>query len=134
MEVYVREHQLTHIDIVGYVSDEAKYRLLREAMCCVLPSECYEVFPMVLLESAAVGTPIVASRIGSLATLISEGRTGVLFSPGDSSDLRAKLEGLVAEPEVAIRMGEQARLWVEAEHTADAHYHALMRIYEQAMP
>jgi glycosyltransferase involved in cell wall biosynthesis len=133
MKTYVSRHDLQNIELLGYVNEEVKFATLRRAICCVLPSECYEVFPITVLESAAVGTPIVASRIGSLATLIPEGKTGLLFSPGDSADLREKLKRLVAEPELATYMGQQARLWLETEHTPESHYEELMRIYQQVM-
>ena len=87
--------------------------------------------PLVVLESAAVGTPLIASRLGGLAMAVSEGQTGLLFNPGDSSDLREKLERLVTTPELALRMGQLARQWLETGHTAEAHYHALLQIYQQ---
>jgi glycosyltransferase involved in cell wall biosynthesis len=133
IKAYISLHDLQNIELLGHVNEEVKFETLRGAICCVLPSECYEVFPITVLESAAVGTPIVASRIGSLATLVPEGKTGLLFSPGDSADLRAKLERLLAEPELATYMGQQARLWLETEHTPESHYEELMRIYQQVM-
>lgn len=133
MQAAIQYHRLPNVEMLGFVDGEEKYRILRGALCSVLPSECYENFPLVLLESAAVGTPIVASRIGSLATLISEEKTGLLFTPGDSADLRGKLDLLVARPEQAIHMGRQARRWVEAEHSADAHYETLKKLYQQVI-
>jgi glycosyltransferase involved in cell wall biosynthesis len=131
IHAYLQDHSLHNVEILGFLAGEEKYRLLRGALCCVVPSECYEVFPLVLLESAAVGTPIVASRIGSLATVILEGQTGLLFTPGDSTDLREILELLVMRPDLALDMGRRARQWVETDHTPEAHYHALLKIYQQ---
>jgi glycosyltransferase involved in cell wall biosynthesis len=128
---YIREHKLENVDILGFVNGEEKYRILREALCSVVPSECYENFPYAVLETAAVGTPVIASRIGALATIIAEGETGLLFAPGNGAELRAKLELLAAKPEMATRMGRHARHWVERKHTPDAHYEGLMKIYRQ---
>ncbi|HXH09769.1 MAG TPA: glycosyltransferase family 4 protein [Alphaproteobacteria bacterium] len=130
---YIRSHRLYNVDLLGYVGGEERDRILRGAWCCVVPSECYETFPLIVLESAAVGTPIVASRIGSLATLVADGETGLLFTPGDSADLRSKLEYVIANPEGAIRMGQHARRWVETSYTSEAHYEALMQIYQQVL-
>lgn len=133
MRAYIRRHCLQNIELLGFVDGEEKYRIMRGALCCVVPSQCYESFPLAVLESAAVSTPIVASRIGSLPTLVAEGERGLLFAPGNSADLRAKLKLLVSRPELAIRMGRQARQWVETEHTPEAHYEALIKIYRQVM-
>jgi glycosyltransferase involved in cell wall biosynthesis len=128
---YIHKHRLENIEMLGFVAGEEKYQVLRSALCCVLPSECYENFPFAVLESAAVGTPIVAARIGSLATLLSERERGLSFTPGDSDDLRAKLELLLTRPEMTLRMGQQSRYWVETNHTADVHYETLMKIYRE---
>ena len=128
---HIRDHRLQNIELLGFVNGEEKYRVLRGALCCVVPSECYENFPFAVLESAAVGTSIVASRIGGLATLVTEEESGLLFGAGNSAELRAQLELLVARPEMAIRMGQQARHWVEAKYTSEAHYETLMKIYEE---
>jgi glycosyltransferase involved in cell wall biosynthesis len=131
IHAYLQDHRLHNVEMLGFIDDEAKYRLLRGALCCVIPSECYEVFPIVVLESAAVGTPLVASRLGSLATVILEGETGLMFTPGESNDLRDKLELLVTRPDLALNMGQRARQWVETGHTPEAHYNALLKIYQQ---
>jgi len=133
MQTYIEEYDLQNIEILGYVSEDVKVHTLRNALCCIVPSECYEVFPFVLLESAAVGTPVIASRIGSLATLISGGETGLLFNPGDSGDLRSTIERVLSEPAMAIQMGQEARCWLEAAYTPEAHHTGLMDIYHKAM-
>ena len=133
VKAYIESYQLQNVEVLGFVSNEQKYELLRGALCCVLPSECYEGFPIVLLESAAVGTAVVASRLGSLETLVSEGKTGQLFAPGDGVDLRRKLEQLATNSDLAIQMGEKAREWLEKKHTPDAHYKKLIGIYEETL-
>jgi glycosyltransferase involved in cell wall biosynthesis len=122
---------LQNVDMLGFLEGEKKYDLLRNAICCVVPSECYETFGFPIIESAAVGTPVVASRIGSLAKLVAEGETGLLFDPGNTTDLREKLKMLLDNPETAIRMGQAARQWVMTNHSPDVHYERLMRIYEE---
>jgi glycosyltransferase involved in cell wall biosynthesis len=133
VQAYKHSHGLDHVELLGFIDGEEKYRILRGARGCVIPSEWYEVFPFSVLESAVVGTPVIVSRIGSLASLVSEGQSGLLFTPGDSNDLRAKLTWLMAHPTQAIQMGQRARQWVEAEHSAIRHYQALMEIYRKVI-
>ncbi len=96
----------------------------------VVPSECYENFPMVVLEAYAHGKPVVASRLGALPEVVREGVTGLLFTPGDSEDLADKLELLRNQPDLAQRMGESGRKWLEEEFGPDQHYQRLMDLYE----
>lgn len=64
---------------------------LRDATALIVPSLCYEMCPKVILESYAVGTPVMASNHGALQEYVLPARTGELFAPGDASDLASKL-------------------------------------------
>jgi len=57
--------------------------LIRNADFLVMPSQWYEGLPRVIIEAFSVGTPVIGSRLGSIAELIDESRTGWLFRPGD---------------------------------------------------
>jgi len=130
---HIRDQHLDNVESLGFIQGEEKYRILRRALCCVVPSECYENLPYAVLESGAVATPVIASRLGGLAAIISDNQTGLLFTPGDSGELRKQLEFLAATPEVARCIGAQAREQVRARHTADAHYQRLMQIYSEVL-
>lgn len=111
--------------------NEVMQRLSRAAYL-VLPSVCYEGFPRTLVEAFASGVPVIASRLGSMAELVSEGRTGLLFNPGDAGDLVAKLVWADAHPEEMARMGENARAEYERRYAPRQNYRELISIYEKA--
>ena len=133
METYIRAHRLPNVEMLGFINGEEKYQILRGALCCVVPSECYENLPYVALESAAVGTPVVASRIGGLPAIISDEETGLLFTHGNSSELREKIESLVDNPELVRRIGQRARQQAETRYTPGSHYEKLMNIYDDVV-
>jgi glycosyltransferase involved in cell wall biosynthesis len=128
MRRYVKEHHLTNVEMVGFVSGEAKWDVLREALAVVVPSEWYENSPFVALESLAAGTPVVTSDLGSLPDVVDGGKSGLLFRPGDSQDLRQKLTWLVAHPEETLALGHYGRQVAETQYSAEAHYRRLMTI------
>jgi len=68
----------------------------------VIPSTWFENGPTIALESLAVGTPIVASRVGNLTEIIEDGVTGALVDPCDSDALAAALDRIAANPAVTI--------------------------------
>jgi glycosyltransferase involved in cell wall biosynthesis len=111
---------------------EVLSRMGRAALLLV-PSECYEVFPRVLVEAFAVGLPALASDLGGLRELVAEGRTGLRFKPHDPADLAAKVEWMLANPELLDRMSAMARLEYENHYSADANYALLMDIYASAV-
>lgn len=67
-----------------------------DALCC--PSVCLEGGPTVAIEAHAVGTPVIGTRIGGLAELVTEGLNGRLVAPGDWRALAGVLSTLAADP------------------------------------
>lgn len=99
----------------------------------VLPSICYENSPRTIVEAYACGLPVIASRLGSLADMVKDGVTGILFNPGDSKDLVEKLVWADSHPNEMARMGQAARMEYEAKYTPERNYELLMDIYEDAI-
>jgi glycosyltransferase involved in cell wall biosynthesis len=106
---------------------------MRDAAVLVLPSRCYEAFPVVLAEAYAAGLPVIASGHGSLGGLIDDERTGLLFRPGDAQDLSAKVVWALTHPRQLAEMRQEARAEFVAKYTAERNYSALMKIYECAI-
>jgi D-inositol-3-phosphate glycosyltransferase len=77
---------------------------------CIMPSR-YESFGMVALEAMACGTPVIASRVGGLATTVQDGSTGVLVPEGDEGALARAIAELLADPGRRGALGRQAVEW-----------------------
>lgn len=121
------------IQWLGHVSREAVYGLVGEAAFLVLPSRCYENFSMTIVEAFAKGTPVIVPKLGAMAAIVDDGRTGLHFRPGDPADLAAKVRQILADPLGLARMRRAARLEFDRNFTADANHKSLMAIYEQAL-
>jgi glycosyltransferase involved in cell wall biosynthesis len=67
-----------------------------DVLCC--PAVCVEGGPTAALEAQAVGTPVIGTRIGGLAELVTDGIDGRLVPPGDWRALSAVLQELAREP------------------------------------
>lgn len=77
-------------------------------------SSAWEGLPMVLLEAASTGLPMVATNVGGNREVVQEGQTGYLVPPGNPESLSAAMIRLMALPEMQRkRMGEAARAFVE---------------------
>lgn len=106
---------------------------IKGARFLVFPSQWYECFPLTLVEAFACGTPVIASRLGAMAEVVKDGRTGLHFTPGDPTDLAAKVMWAWEHPEELAAMGREARAEYESKYTADTNYEQLLAIYEKAM-
>jgi glycosyltransferase involved in cell wall biosynthesis len=94
---------------LGYQRDIAPYYALFDAL--LLPSG-NEGTPVVAIESLAAGTPVVATRVGGVPDVVSDGVDGFLTSIGDVEELAAALEKLARDPALREEMGRAGR-----EHT-----------------
>jgi glycosyltransferase involved in cell wall biosynthesis len=121
------------IQWLGHVSHESVYGLVGAAMFLVLPSRCYENFSMAIVEAFAKGTPVVVPKLGAMAAIVDNGRTGLYFRPGDPADLAAKVRQILADPLELARMRRAARLEFDQKFTADSSYKSLMEIYRRAL-
>jgi len=122
------------IHFVGYVTGEAKAALLASADYLLIPSLWYENAPVSVIEAAAYGLGVICSRIGGLPELVREGRTGLLFEPGDAGDLAAILQRLLDGQVVLGDLAAASRAMAQ-EHTVDRMVDAyLARYAELAMP
>jgi glycosyltransferase involved in cell wall biosynthesis len=103
---------------------------MKSAKLLIFPSKWYETFGRVAIEAFACGTPVIAANLGAIAELVESGRTGLLFQPGNSADLIAKVSWLMAHPELMANMRLSARAEYEAKYTAARNYQQLMEIYQ----
>lgn len=117
----------------GYLQQGDVNRAMWQAALLVMPSECYEAFGLVAVEAFASGLPVVASRLGSMAEIVEDGRTGLHFTAGDARDLAEKVGWLVAHSRERLEMGIAARMVYEEKYTPEANYEMLMGIYGEAI-
>lgn len=119
--------------LLGWQSQEAIYARMREVVYLVVPSICYENFPLTVAEAFANGLPVIASRLGAMAELVRDGATGLLFEAGNADELADRMAWADAHPVDMARMGRAARHEYEARYTPGRNYEALMDIYRETM-
>jgi glycosyltransferase involved in cell wall biosynthesis len=96
--------------LAGYRADVPA--LLAAADVFVLPS-WIEGLPLTVLEAMAAAKPVVATRVGGTPEAVVDGETGLLAEPGDVGALARAVDALLADPDLARRLGEAGRLRVE---------------------
>jgi glycosyltransferase involved in cell wall biosynthesis len=131
LQDYVMQKGLKTIEFLGFRGGEEKWRLLRDALCIVVPSEWYENFPVTVLEAYMAAKPVVASRMGGLPYIVEEGRSGLLFEAGKSGELAQRIQSLFADPAAALRMGACGRRLSETKYGPEQGYSNLMTIFSQ---
>lgn len=103
------------VEFTGWVAPDAVARLIATATVVVLPSRT-EGLPAVALQAAAMGRPVVATRVGGLPEIVQDGETGLLVER-DGDGLAAAIAALLVDPALAVRLGRAA--WHRAREVFD---------------
>ena len=119
--------------LMGHLDGQKVAEEIRGKGILIIPSEWYEVFGLVILEAFASGVPVIGSRIGAIPEIITEGKTGMLFEPHNSSDLRNKILYLLSGGGIISEMGKNAKSIAQKEYSPEAHYKRVIEEYNKAI-
>ena len=131
LEKTISDRKMNEIEFLGKKNFHECMELLQQSRFLVLPALCYENFPLVIREAYACGKPVIASRLGAMAELVEDGRTGLLFEPGNPEDLADKIQWMTEHETECIEMGKNARRVFEEKYTAEKNFEILMKIYSK---
>lgn len=122
---FVRENKV-NVDIRGFVPNDEVRRLIGKSRALILPTQWYEGFPMSIVESYSVGTPVICSDIGNVSNIVVDGVTGWKFVEKD-------------ELIECVRKAEKEQLYSEtyqkyiSKYTEQINYELLIKIYESVV-
>lgn len=121
----------TRTVFTGYMSGDELAQAYASADVFAFPSDT-ETLGFVAMEAMASGVPVVGARAGGIPDVITDGVDGLLFTPGDTEELTAKLGSLVGDEawrrELALRARKEMERWSWRESTVKlVHYYELAR-------
>ena len=127
LEAFVQANGIQdRIRFLGWRDDLGELVQLAEAVW--LPTRI-DALPLVLLEAMALARPVIAARQPSIAAIVRDGETGLLFPAGDKPALARQTRWLLQHWEEAFRIGASAQRLVQAHFTAEAWIDRHLAIY-----
>jgi glycosyltransferase involved in cell wall biosynthesis len=117
-----------NIHFLGYVPSRQLQSLYRRAVAVIVPSICYEGFPLVILEAFRQQTPAMVRNLGGMPEIIEESGGGFIYDTEE--ELIAAMDRLLAEPSYRRELGLRGYQAYRQKWTAEAHlqsYFALIR-------
>jgi glycosyltransferase involved in cell wall biosynthesis len=120
------------VEYLGSRTLEEVLELMRRAEFLVFPSEWHETMGRTIMEAFAVGTPVVAARIGPPASMVVAGENGFLFTPGNAAELRERVEWCSSNLAALQGLRSNAQRAFEARYTGEANVEILLAIYRTA--
>ena len=91
---YINYHQISNIKMLGFVENNKVLDIIARSKASILPTQLYEGFPMVLVESFSRGTPVIGSNLGNVGSIIVEGKNGFCIDPTSSNSIIQKVNEL----------------------------------------
>ena len=131
LEQYCQNKGLQNILFKGYMAGDTLYGAVHNAKFVCVPSEWYENNPMTIVESYALGTPVIGARIGGIPEIIEVDKTGLIFSSGDEDSLKSVLEkSLGLSQEEYENMGANAKAFAQIHFSKEQHLKSLEIFYK----
>lgn len=120
---FAEKNCLENVEFKGFVENELVKKILGESKALILPTQWYEGFPMTIVESFSVGTPVIASALGNAGSLIEEGQNGLKFQADSPESLCETLKS------AASRLQGLSEAMIN-QYSEESNYEQLRNIYE----
>lgn len=133
MEQLAADLCVVNVRFLGFRTGQVLRELIAGAICVVVPSEWHETFGLVLLESYAQCRPVIASRMGGMTEVVSDGEDGLLFDAGNVQQLSAALLWMATHRRQAAAMGKAGQDKVRRIFSAEKHYQDVMQVYRKVI-
>jgi glycosyltransferase involved in cell wall biosynthesis len=120
---------MPNVTFLGAQPYERLRSLYRHAIALIVPSVCYEVFPMVILEALAEATPVIARNLAGAAEAVGDSQGGLLF--GDDAGLQAAMDRMRWDQDLRQALGASGHQVFLDRWTSDAHLRSYLAIVEE---
>ncbi len=124
---------LTHVQFVGAKWGDELDQILIGCRFVVVPSLWHENFPYVILQSFAMGKPVIGSNRGGIPELVAHGERGLIYDATDAAELADAMSQLMVDADRARQMGGSAKRYADAEFNDECFYANLMQTYNEVL-
>ena len=123
----------TQMRLLGRLPREEVMRHISKAKLLIFPSEALETFGLTVVEAMSVGTPVAVSDVGSLPTIIRNGRCGLVFRVGDPESILETIRAAWLDKFLLKQLGASGYREFHCKYTEETHYESLLNVYNQAI-
>ena len=131
LENMVKDLRLKNIKFFGYINGDELIHLYYRADVCVVPSVWDEPLGLVVLEAMAANTPVVVTRKGGIPLMVKEGYNGLFVRPRNPKEIAEKVNFLLRNETLRVKMGKRARQTVEEKFTWERIAGKYERMYQE---
>ncbi len=131
---YQKPYLLPHIEFHKECFSEKKSKLFFSTDLFILPTEfAEESMPLVILEAMSANLPVIATDTGAISDMVRNEVNGFLIPPGNVKALSEKIDYLIHNPDVRIKMGLNSRELFQKYFTLKQQEMTIRNIFEQEL-
>lgn len=127
---YISINNLSNVDFIGYVKQDEINSLYRQAIATIVPSNFFEIFGMINIESFINKTPVIGSNIGGIPEIVDDGVNGFIFDVGDVKKLKEHILTYWNNLDLALEHGENGYQKTIEKYMIETHMNKLVEIYK----
>lgn len=130
IEMIIRKNNLQdRVKLLGFLNKEQMIEATRKCKFVVVPSIWYENCPYSLLETLAIGKPVIGANIGGIPELIAHNENGYVYN--DVAELTQYMMELFSDEGRVIKYGEKSKQLAEQLYNKEVYYKQLEDIYKK---
>lgn len=130
IENYLSEQQITNVKMLGFCDQEKLYSYLSRCYCVVFPSEWYEPFGRVIIESFALSKPVIGSDLGAIPDLITNYNNGLIFKNGNEKSLHKCIKLILDDNMLYDNLCRNAKYTYQNKFSTDKFSDYLIDLYK----
>jgi len=128
---YIHKNNMEEsVKLLGFLSSDKVKEYVRKARFIVVPSIWYENCPYSVLETLAIGKPIIGSNLGGIPELVKDNETGLIYNYNNVKELEERMDKLFNNKEIALQFGKNAKEIAKKDFSKNEYYNKIMNIYE----
>ena len=122
-----------NIKLLGYLNQDEVKKYIKNARFIVVPSIWYENCPYSILETQAIGKPVIGADIGGIPELVKDKENGLVYRYNSIDELETKMKLLFENKELAEQYGKKAKEYAEKFYNKETYYDKIIKIYEKVL-
>lgn len=127
---FIKENHLEdRIKLLGFLDKNGIKEQIRKCRFVVVPSIWYENCPYSVMETLAIGKPVIGANIGGIPELVQNQFTGITYKFDDIEELSLNMDVLFSDEELAERLGDNAKEQARKLYTKNVYYDKIIKIY-----
>lgn len=131
-EIIKENHLENRIKLLGFLNKEEMREVTRKCKFVVAPSIWYENCPYTVLETLAIGKPIIGSNMGGIPELVNNNENGFIYKYDDINELSEKMNILFNNKELVDEFSKKSKELAKEKYSKEKYYENLIDIYTKA--